>query len=584
MLDTILDQIGNSRVIQASVALLIAISCFGLFLRWLLFWRLMEFIRWDWAVKDITDQAPKLIRTLRQKMIDLSKRFDEVNTNVLVDYVLAKEKLFLGLSLEQAEFWTQIIPNILISLGLLGTFFGITISLASIKDGLDAFVEVNPGGIVSVAELIDKFRQPLEGMAFAFITSLVGLFLGVLLTIINSIYNTALAKRHFFTAVELYLDYELLGQERNSTSRLIKSISDNFRVFLDNFYQAVTVAIEHPLEREMGRIREMNERSAQLAEKVYSCFDDAAGNLVASSRVFNDAIQTLERSEFVAKFNASVQQLSQHVDLLTESERQSRELNARVVALTQEVSSVLNKVNTNQVNFQRIAEHLSATTQAFIHTEQIIHNLLNQIATVDRQVASKSEELSKVVERLENLIVFAQESQNNFSSCFNQLSSIHRKIGELLTHEASQYKSLVQQIQAVNDQFAAYQKQMVEFHQIIEQLNATNKNLTHILTHIEETTLSLLNQSKSEELPKITNRLEYLVSVATESKRNLSSRSDDLSLIHVKVTELLAQERNQYESLVQQIRAVNDQFAAYQKQFDEKLDKLLEARFRVRLF
>lgn len=526
-----LEEVRDSRILQLFIGIPILLALGSAVLRRRLFSRLKEFIRWDWAVASESSQAPALIQNLRQRMTRCLEKYDEINTVALVDYTLGQERLW-GMSLEQIEYLTRVTPNLLIAIGLLGTFLGITINVFSIIDNLgtldiSALQGENPAQQNAVIQqLVSQFREPLRGMALAFVSSLVSLSLGILLTFLNSLWNTTLARRHFFTAVELYLDHELASEQRNPTGRLIRSIDRNFTVFLENFHETVTRAIEEPLERELANLRKMHSRNIELAERVFTRIDNAAGNLVSGANIFQTAVRTLENSQFAEKFSTATQQLSQFIDQLTEAAARSQQLNSEVIALNAKVSDTLERVNRTHVNFEEIASDLSTTTTTFRQIHDMVLGLVNQIEQVNRQVAQKSTELAQVADQLTELLAIAQKSQNTLSQNQQELMTMLRSM-ERLSSDVDQH--LLKGNEELRQVRFGVSKFSTEVSNIIEQ-NQTNQGQL----------LSILQKNSSH--------VEQLSTAAAQIAR---------------VTEQLDR---QYKSLTDQLATLRNGFENYRKQ------------------
>ncbi|MEN9251653.1 MAG: hypothetical protein Q6L58_04380 [Thermostichales cyanobacterium BF3_bins_165] len=517
-------QVTASPLIQLFLVLVLVVFFFGISLRYLLYQVLRRFISWEWAVANSSSKnAPRAIRELNRRMTDLLKKYDEINTVALVEYVLSAERLpVVQISLDQAEYLTQIIPNLLISIGLLGTFLGITINIGSVTDGLDGLAGLDSGS-VSASVLVDRFRQPLGAMGVAFISSLASLSLGICHTAWNSFFNTSLARRHFFTAVELHLDHELASEERNSTGRLIRAINDNFRYFLENIHENITSAIERPLRQELFEIRQAHTQILLLSEEIFSKVDNAAGNLVASGNLFQDAASTLERSKFPERFHNATQQLAQFMDQLMESANWSRELNSSVIALTAKVLATLELVNSTQTDFSRIADLLYKSTDKFSQTQGMTLEILDRVKELDHCVTSKSTELVQVITKLNELVATTDTFQKDFKqnqqeigSEMRELSATfskymvqgHRELGQL-TSEVSRFSTEVSKIaegiREIRDQlfnlFATdpkcldqMQQAAVRMSTVVERLDDQYRSLAQTAKQIENNLLKYRKQ------------------------------------------------------------------------------------------
>ena len=127
--------------------------------------------------------------------------------------------------------------SLFVTLGLFGTFLGLSISVASLtellryssgEDWLSVMDSVG-GGLLSA----------LSGMGVAFYTSLVGAGCSILLTILKTVFNPQAAREQMETRMELWLDTEVAPQlyteaaknDSDLVRRMIaalKSASDDF--------------------------------------------------------------------------------------------------------------------------------------------------------------------------------------------------------------------------------------------------------------------------------------------------------------------------------------------------------------------
>ena len=107
---------------------------------------------------------------------------------------------------ESINYFCRILPNLLLSFGLIGTFLGITINLTNLSQTITQ-VDIN-----DVRNLVEQLNKPLQGMGIAFITSLIAIFCSALLTVFNTIWNSNLAKVELLSLLEDYVDNIYLAQ------------------------------------------------------------------------------------------------------------------------------------------------------------------------------------------------------------------------------------------------------------------------------------------------------------------------------------------------------------------------------------
>ena len=144
-------------------------------------------------------KKPRLVEYLENRLALASQELETVNTVALIDHVYSQEQV-LFISCEQIDYLCRILPNLLLAFGLLGTFVGITINLASLSQTVSA-TNVN-----DISSLLTEIQEPLRGMGIAFSTSLTGILFSAFLIVINFLFNTNLAKYRLLSALEDYLD------------------------------------------------------------------------------------------------------------------------------------------------------------------------------------------------------------------------------------------------------------------------------------------------------------------------------------------------------------------------------------------
>jgi hypothetical protein len=138
-----------------------------------------------------TESTPKLIAQLEQRFVDTNLNPEQINTASIIEGAYSHEKFyFFGVYLgcEFIDSLCRILPNLLLSFGLLGTFLGITSNLSSLSQTITQ-IDIN-----DVRNLVEELNKPLQGMGVAFTTSLIAIACSSLLTVFNLLWNTNLVK------------------------------------------------------------------------------------------------------------------------------------------------------------------------------------------------------------------------------------------------------------------------------------------------------------------------------------------------------------------------------------------------------
>lgn len=298
--------------------------------------------------------APQIIHKLERRFADTQVSLDRINTTSIIEGTYSQEKFsFLGLHLncEFIDSFGRILPNLLLSFGLLGTFLGITFNLANLSQTITQ-IDIN-----DVRNLVEELNQPLQGMGVAFTTSLVAIACSSLLTVLNLLWNTSLAKTSLLSNLEDYIDNIYLPkiQPVSSLEETIAKFSNDFEGML---YQLGNT-IEESMTRAFGRI----ETSAYTFEKAANTLDNsgfterlaaATNDLAIAQNQFSQSSLVLQKS--TQSFDHNLVSMQKLTKKFLELDRQindlinlDRERNAieqsGLKEIQQEITKLIDKLN-----------------------------------------------------------------------------------------------------------------------------------------------------------------------------------------------------------------------------------------------
>jgi hypothetical protein len=139
-----------------------------------------------------------LNRILREAEAD-ARRSRERNTQAIIEEAFQSD--LRGLLL--AERFVRAATGLVLVLGLLGTFYGLTLSIGKLVH----LVSADSDGASDIAQaLTHGLTQALSGMAAAFSNSLVGVASAVVLTLLGVANNVTDRRTALMTRIETYLD------------------------------------------------------------------------------------------------------------------------------------------------------------------------------------------------------------------------------------------------------------------------------------------------------------------------------------------------------------------------------------------
>ncbi len=376
---------------------------------------------------------PKFIGYLESRFADASSKLEHVNTGALIDQVYSRQRLLGLVSYEQIEYFCRILPNLLVSFGLLGTFIGITINLTSLSQ------TVSDTNATDVSSLLKELQVPLQGMGIAFTTSLVAIFFSAVVTSVNFIFNTSLAKSRLISLLEDYLDNIYLQSIEGQTQldKVVKAVAYSFEGFLTRFGQTVRVGVESALQDKVQEIYNANATTSKLAEQTFVRLGEAAATVAKSSQDFQiasdkflEVAQTFEHSQFPQKlanstaelaniqrnFSHSTSTLSAAVQAIEIVVIELQGYSKRLAKFGEQVTSnnqtslrLLESHQSNQKSFAEMIRQLQDASQSF----QLAVGTLDSL---QRRVVSKADNL----EELQIQIKALADALNNSTDAISQ--------------------------------------------------------------------------------------------------------------------------------------------------------------------
>lgn len=150
-----------------------------------------------------------LARIAREALEALRRHPHDINTPAIVDSVFQDElQTYLV-----AERFIRALTGLMIILGLVGTFYGLTLSIGK----LVALVSGDLTGSAAITEsLISGLTEALSGMSVAFSTSLFGIMSAITMTLLGVFVNVTDRRSAVMVQIEAYIDNVLLGAARGA--------------------------------------------------------------------------------------------------------------------------------------------------------------------------------------------------------------------------------------------------------------------------------------------------------------------------------------------------------------------------------
>jgi hypothetical protein len=284
-----------------------------------------------------------------------------------------------------AHSWLRQAPGLLISLGLLGTFAGLTVGLGQISNAL---------GQNAPQETIKALKDILAPMGAAFQTSLLGLFLSLLVLIISQLNGSRDGLERCETLLSSWLETVLPQQLGNKLlTPLHKSIGE-LNISLSELPNAVYTAVDNAMQRAFAdKLEAVFNTHADLATEAQTSIRQLsaiANALHESGEDLLQASQVFRHSDFAA----SLQQSADHLQASGEQlSRSSEKLSLRL-------QDVRDNLISTQAEWKVLAEAAAQELQASRMTNAQIIQFIPELQAANASLQGGTQSLADASKQL----------------------------------------------------------------------------------------------------------------------------------------------------------------------------------------
>lgn len=335
--------------------------------------RLAQLHQDDSEVPELGDRLERI----KNRYIALLSHVDQVDTAEFSAgeiETISLTFLFRQITAASVQSWLRQAPGILISLGLLGTFAGLTVGLSEIAGAL--------AKNASTEETMTALSGIVAPMGAAFETSLLGLFLSLLVLIWTQIVGTrnclerceALLSSWLETVLPQQLDSKIMAPLRQS----IQDLNASARDLPVAVHSAVKSAMKEAFSAKLEEIFDVNATLTSQAQIAVRQLGSVANAFNESGQDFVQAAQAFRDTDFATTLQQSVQSLQESQEQITAS---SDGLSARLVDVrdslmaTQAEWKLLAKtaeteLQTCRLASQQIQQEIQSLKQATLSLDQ----------------------------------------------------------------------------------------------------------------------------------------------------------------------------------------------------------------------
>lgn len=372
----------------------------------------------------------------------------------------------------------QMTVSIFILLGVLGTFIGLTISLGSID--------------ASGSQLVENVVGVLAGIDMAFYTSIVGMGLSLIMTVLLKVFNA----EYMLTDIMLKVESNLEGNEEGSISRLIdvsetinhsilelqetnqQSLGEIVTAF-DGF-QAYTTGLQKSAE-DLAQFNDgLSDNLQEFQELFHSMSDVTAGFGEATTKLNNNFDSLFSyfkkmdgRNEQLAKLFENTYEKVKEV-AVTQMDT-LHEFESSVAKLKDFISSILKEQDNIQSSFQKVLQKSNDLVERMSDHNQAFKQVFgNDLSTQLSGIMSYLGELSKDFDQLGGAIVKLPQALD----VINETQTQYRHLLSDRFDELKEFnRSFSNHLQAHASESAMFERNILEATKTYEQVGVKNNRL-----------------------------------------------------------------------------------------------------------
>jgi methyl-accepting chemotaxis protein len=321
--------------------------------------------------------------------------FSEVNTQAIIEKCFNQR--LRGLII--AERFVKNSVSILIILGLLGTFLGLTISVGELVKVLD---QTNVADFINNPSIfITGLVSAVGGMTVAFVTSLVGIGCSILLTVLNIIFSPDETRETLMVHIEEYLD--------NNVAQVVYKDKETEYTMLNRILKETFV--------------EFGEKIKNTLKDTVDDFGDRLSHVVMDVHLSS---KTLDST--VDRFDASLKNFAGNIRDFTEFNFNLRNnierMDVSLVKVTEALTETSKVIAANYSSLERFSNDIKeAADEISVYNKQVIKDMGQLVGEMKTTVAS----IRELGDTLGNDIDVRNQELNRYQE---KINSLMNKLGD----------------------------------------------------------------------------------------------------------------------------------------------------------
>lgn len=370
----------------------------------------------DWRRRKERNFLCDILNKIIEDYINTAKgSLSEVNTQAIIEknFNLRLRGLSLG------ERFIKNTNSLLITLGLFGTFVGLTAAvgeLAGIFTSMEFIELIESTGI---EQLLNRLVASLQGMSVAFVTSLVGVGCSIINTILLTVVNAEESKEDLMVQIEEYLDNHLslvISKDKETEYTMMNSIlRETFMEFGDKIQASLKDTVESFGEKLTTVVMDVNV-SSQALDSTVEKFDKSLSSFASNMRDLN---------EFNINMRNNIERMDVNFIKVTEALTKSSDI----------VVQNYNSIETFSNNIREAADEMSTYNRQLVSDiSQLIGDVSSTVQVVEGLAGSMN---SNMQQHTRDLEIYQENFTNLMTKLSNEISDLGHNAADSFSKSVS---------------------------------------------------------------------------------------------------------------------------------------------------
>lgn len=336
--------------------------------------------------------------------------YNEVNTQAIIEKSFNQELRSLNIG----ERFVKHSVSLMIVLGLLGTFLGLTLAVGDLVELLDSTASNDI--LENFQPIVDGLLSAVSGMAVAFITSLIGIACSVILTLLNIIFDVEEARETLMVHIEEYLDNTValvLSKDKETEYTMMNKILRNtFVEFGEKIEKTLQQTVETFGEKLSHVVMDV-ELSSKTLDSTVDRFDNSLKNFADNIRDFSE-------------FNFNLRNNIERMDV-------------SFVKVAEAISNTSKTIEKNYEEIENFSKNIrEAAGEMTVYNKQVVKNISSLVAEVQASVVSIKELGDMLSKDMNARIEYVQQYEQKFNELTAKLDKEIKMIGEQTAKQFSE--------------------------------------------------------------------------------------------------------------------------------------------------